>query len=54
MTQSGMLTIRANALCGDSSSHFQLVLFGFMNLEKEAIVENGVLFSLAVVFGRNI
>ena len=54
MTKLGLITIRAKALPGNSSSHFQLAVFGFMNLEKEAVVENGMLFSLAAVFRRNI
>lgn len=39
-----MITIRAKARPSISSSHFQLAVFGFTNLEKEAIVENGMLF----------
>ena len=55
MTKLGMLEIKEKALPGNnSSSHFQLALFSFMNFEKEAIVANGMLFSLAVVFRRNI
>ena len=48
MTKLGMITIKGKALPGNnSSSHFQLALFSFMNFEKEAVVGDGTLFSLA-------
>ena len=53
MTELGTIPVRADALPGDSSSHFELATLGSVNPEKGVIVENGALSSLAVVSRRN-
>lgn len=54
MTELGVITIRAQALPDNSSLYFQLAMFGFMNLEKGAVVDNGTSFSLAAEFRGHI
>lgn len=54
MTKFGRTAMRAEHFLVISSSHFLLAMCGSVNLEKEAIVANGMLFSSPVGFRRNI